>query len=284
MSVSGLLVLGLMVALAVVGFIDDWLKISHARSLGLGAVVKLTLQVIVGAAFAIVALQFPDDRGVSPASTYLSFARDIGWAALPPVLAVAWMIFLVAGFSNGTNLTDGLDGLLTGAATMVFLAYALVNFWQSNQYCGDPSLDPDVLAMCYDVRNPSDLAAVAVALAGALFGFLWWNARPAKIFLGDTGSLAIGGGVAGMAILTRTELLVVVIGLVFVLEACSVIAQVGYFKLSHGKRLFKMAPLHHHFELMGWQEVTVVIRFWIISGLSVVLGMGLFYAEWVVGT
>ncbi|MCL2735337.1 MAG: phospho-N-acetylmuramoyl-pentapeptide-transferase [Propionibacteriaceae bacterium] len=279
-SVSGLLLLGLIVAMGVVGFIDDWLKISHARSLGLGAAAKLALQIVVGVAFTVLAIRFPDHRGVTPASTYLSFLRDISWISLPVIVAVVWMVFLIVGFSNGTNLTDGLDGLLTGSATMVFIAYALVNLWQYNQYCGSVmSFGPT----CYDVRNPTDLATIAVAIAGGLLGFLWWNARPAKIFLGDTGSLAIGAGVAGMAIMTRTELLIIVIGLLFVLEAVSVIAQVGFFKLTHGRRLLRMAPLHHHFEMLGWEEVTVVIRFWIIAGLSAVAGVGLFYAEWVVG-
>ncbi|MDR2931309.1 MAG: phospho-N-acetylmuramoyl-pentapeptide-transferase [Propionibacteriaceae bacterium] len=279
-TVSGVLLLGLILALGLVGFIDDALKISHARSLGLGSVAKLSLQALVAAVFAVVALQFPDARGVTPASAAVSFLRDIPWLALPFGLAVLWMVFLICGFSNGTNLTDGLDGLLTGSATMVFLAYGLVNIWQLNQFCGHMmSAGPK----CYEVRDPQDLAAIAVAMAAGLFGFLWWNARPAKIFLGDTGSLAIGGAAAGMAIMSRTELLLVIIGLLFVVEAFSVIAQVGYFKLTHGKRLFKMAPLHHHFEMLGWEEVTVVIRFWIVAGLSVVIGMGLFYAEWVVG-
>ena len=278
MSVSGLLLMGLIVALGVVGFVDDWLKISHARSLGLGAVAKFSLQAVVGVVFSVLALQFPDSRGVTPASTYVSFLRDIPWLSLPTVVAVIWMVFLICGFSNGTNLTDGLDGLLTGSAIMVFLAYAMINYWQSNHFCGEA-----LTLKCYEVRNPTDLAVIAVAMAGGLVGFLWWNARPAKIFLGDTGSLAIGGAVAGMAIMTRTELLVLVIGLLFVLEAFSVMAQVGYFKATHGKRLFKMAPLHHHFEMIGWEEVNVVIRFWIIAGLSAVIGIGIFYAEWVVG-
>lgn len=279
-SASGLLLLGLIVGLGVVGFIDDWLKISHARSLGLGSVAKFSLQAVVGVAFAILALNFPNAEGVTPASTAVSFLRDISWLNLPFFLAVIWMVFLICGFSNGTNLTDGLDGLLTGSATMVFIAYALVNFWQVQQFCGPGE---SIASKCYAVRNPADLTVIAVAMVGGLLGFLWWNARPAKIFLGDTGSLAIGGGVAGMAIMTRTELLVLVIGLLFVVEAFSVIAQVGYFKFTHGKRLFKMAPIHHHFEMIGWEEVTVVIRFWIIAGLSALAGVGLFYAEWVVG-
>jgi len=276
-SASGLLLLGLIVALAVVGFIDDGLKISHSRSLGLGSTAKFSLQAVIGIVFGVLALQFPNADGVTPASPNLSFLRDIPWLPLPMLVAVIWMAFLICGFSNGTNLTDGLDGLLTGSAAMVFIAYFMINFWQNNHSC----IDTDV-SHCYMVRNPGDLATIAIAMAAGLFGFLWWNARPAKIFLGDTGSLAIGGAVAGMAIMSRTELLVLIIALLFVVEAFSVMAQVGYFKLTHGRRLFKMAPIHHHFEMLGWEEVTVVIRFWIIAGLSVLFGMGLFYAEWVV--
>ncbi len=278
-SVSGLLLLWLIVGLGLVGFVDDALKISHARSLGLGAAAKFALQVLVALVFAVLALMFPDDRGVTPASSAISFLRDIPWLALPAAVAVIWMILLICGFSNGTNLTDGLDGLLTGSAAMVFLAYGLVNIWQSRQFCGNELAGPK----CYEVRNPQDLAIIAFALVGGLFGFLWWNARPAKIFLGDTGSLAIGGAVAGIGIMSRTELLLLVIGLLFVIETFSVAAQVGFFKLTHGRRLFRMAPLHHHFEMLGWEEVTVVIRFWIIAGVAVVVGVGLFYAEWVVG-
>ncbi|MDR1078774.1 MAG: phospho-N-acetylmuramoyl-pentapeptide-transferase [Propionibacteriaceae bacterium] len=280
LSVSGLLALGLMVGLGAIGFADDWIKIRHARSLGLKAWAKLALQSLVGAAFAIAALNFPDDRGFTPASAAISFQRDIGWLTLPLVLAVIWIMFIIASFSNGANLTDGLDGLLTGSAAMVFMAYSIVNFWQANQWCGTLSTAGP---KCYDVRNPLDLAVVSVAVAGALFGFLWWNARPAKIFLGDTGSLAIGGGVAAMTIMTRTELIGVVIGSLFVLEALSVLLQVGYFKTTGGKRLFKMAPLHHHFEMIGWEEVTVVIRLWIVAGLAAAVGVGLFYGEWAVG-
>lgn len=193
------------------------------------------------------------------------------------MLFVLWANLMIAGTSNGVNLTDGLDGLATGASTMVFAAYVLIGIWTFNQNC---ALTVD--ARCYDVRDAHDLAVVAACGMGACFGFLWWNASPAKIFMGDTGSLALGGALAGLAIVSRTELLIVVLGGLFVIITMSVIIQVASFK-STGKRVFRMAPLQHHFELLGWQEVTIVIRFWIIAGLFVALGLGLFYAEWVVG-
>ncbi|MCW2831954.1 MAG: phospho-N-acetylmuramoyl-pentapeptide-transferase, partial [Aeromicrobium sp.] len=185
---------------------------------------------------------------------------------------------MIAGSSNAVNLTDGLDGLAAGASVMTFGAYTLVNIWQNNQWCGRAS-GPK----CYDVRDPLDLAVVAAAITGACFGFLWWNASPAKIFMGDTGSLSLGGAMAGFALMTRTELLLVVIGGLFVAITMSVILQVGWFKISGGKRIFRMAPLQHHFELLGWAEITIVVRFWIISGLCVATGLGIFYSEWVTG-
>ncbi|NIZ93664.1 phospho-N-acetylmuramoyl-pentapeptide-transferase [Kineococcus rubinsiae] len=284
-TVSGLLVLFLMTGLGVVGFLDDFLKISKQRSLGLSARAKLLGQGLVGIAFAVLALQFPSGDGATPASTNISFLRDtrfdlaFGGAALGLVLFVIWSLLLIAGASNGVNLTDGLDGLATGACTMVFAAYVLIGTFQSNQSCYNPLSQFE--ARCYEVRDPRDLAVVAAAVMGACFGFLWWNASPAKIFMGDTGSLALGGALAGLAILSRTQVLLVILGGLFVIITLSVILQVGSFKLS-GKRIFRMAPLQHHFELAGWGEVTIVIRFWIIAGLFVSLGLGVFYAQWVV--
>ncbi len=278
-TASAMLALGLFTCLGGVGFADDWIKISKARSLGLHAWVKFSLQTVVAIAFAIGAFQFPDSRGLTPASTYVSFLRDLPWLQLGLWGAVIWIVLLVAAWSNAANLTDGLDGLATGAAAMVFAAYGIVNIWQYNQSCSWA----DAGVQCYEVRNPHDLALVSLALAGACFGFLWWNASPAKIFMGDTGSLSIGGALAALSVLTRTELLMVVIAGLFVIITASVVLQIGWFKLSKGKRLFKMAPLQHHFELLGWAEVTITIRFWIICGLFVVSGLGLFYAEWIVG-
>jgi phospho-N-acetylmuramoyl-pentapeptide-transferase len=283
-TVSGMLVLFLMAGLGLVGFLDDYIKISKQRSLGLRSREKLAGQTLVAVVFAILALQFPNDSFRTPASTAVSFVRDtpLNFAFFGAVggviLFVLWANIIVAGTSNGVNLTDGLDGLATGASVMVFAAYVLIGIWQSNQNC---QWNPGT--KCYEVRDPRDLAIVAAAGMGACFGFLWWNGSPAKIFMGDTGSLALGGAIAGLAILTRTELLVIILGGLFVGITLSVIIQVASFKTT-GKRVFRMAPIQHHFELLGWHEVTIVIRFWIVAGLFVALGLGLFYAEWVVGT
>jgi phospho-N-acetylmuramoyl-pentapeptide-transferase len=277
-SASALLLLFLFVGMGLVGFVDDFIKISKQRSLGLRSKAKMAGQTLVAVVFAALALTRPDFRGQTPASRGLSFIRDFETFTLPAVLVVVLILVMISGASNAVNLTDGLDGLATGASTMVFGAYTLVNIWQNNQWC---ALNPG--NKCYEVRDPLDLAAIAAALTGACFGFLWWNASPAKIFMGDTGSLSLGGALAGLAILTRTEFLLAVLGGLFVIITMSVIMQVGYFKLTGGKRIFRMAPLQHHFELKGWAEITIVIRFWIITGICVAAGLGIFYAEWVTG-
>jgi phospho-N-acetylmuramoyl-pentapeptide-transferase len=287
-SASGALVLLLMVGLGLVGFLDDFLKVSRQRSLGLRAKTKLAGQTSVAIIFGILALQFPDDRDITPGSPFISFIRDIDWlhltGAVGSVLFVIWVLIMIAATSNGVNLTDGLDGLATGASVLVFAAYTLICVWQFNQACFNQPA-----AKCYEVRDPYDLALVAFAITAACFGFLWWNAAPAKIIMGDTGALALGGGVAGFAIMTRTELLLILIGGLFLIEAASVMLQTGFFKFTRfrtgtPRRLFRMAPIHHHFELKGWNEVTITIRFWIICGICVAGAIGIFYGEWVAGT
>ncbi|GAB6897932.1 phospho-N-acetylmuramoyl-pentapeptide-transferase [Kineosporia succinea] len=284
-TMSGVLVLYLIAGLGLVGFLDDFIKISRQRSLGLTAGGKLAGQSFVSISFAVLTLQFPDSGFRTPGTTAISFIRDtaVDLAFAGPIIGlilyVIWTYIIIAGASNGVNLTDGLDGLATGASVMVFGGYVMIGIWQSNQSC---QLASGAGPQCYEVRDPRDLAVVAACVMGACFGFLWWNASPAKIFMGDTGSLALGGGLAGLAVTTRTELLLVPLAGLFIMITLSVIIQVGSFKLT-GKRVFRMAPLQHHFELMGWGEVTIVIRFWIIAGLFVALGLGVFYAEWVVG-
>ncbi|MEV7181583.1 phospho-N-acetylmuramoyl-pentapeptide-transferase [Kitasatospora sp. NPDC093679] len=277
-TASGLLVLFLTVGLGLVGFLDDYIKVVKRRSLGLRAKAKLFGQSFVGLAFAVLSMQFADSRNQTPASTHLSFVNDFKWS-IGPVLFVIWAYFMIAAMSNGVNLTDGLDGLATGASVMVFGAYVFIGVWQYGQTCAHMIT---ATANCYDVRDPLDLAVVASALMGSCFGFLWWNTSPAKIFMGDTGSLALGGALAGLAICSRTELLLALLGGLFVIITLSVIIQVGSFRMT-GKRVFKMAPLQHHFELKGWSEVLIVVRFWIIQGLCVAVGLGLFYAGWVAG-
>lgn len=274
-TVSALLVLGLIVALGLIGFLDDWLKVFKQRSLGLRAREKIIGQSLVAGVFGFMATRFPDEIGNTPKSLYLSTVRDTS-IKLALVLVIIWAILMVVGTSNGVNLTDGLDGLATGAAIMSFLAFVLIGVWKFGQRC------EIVVSNCYNARDPLDMAVLAASLAGACAGFLWWNASPARIFMGDTGSLALGGALAGLAMTLRTELLLIPIGGLFVLITLSVIIQTTYFKISGGKRVFKMAPLQHHFELLGWGEVTIVIRFWIIAGLSVAAALGLFYAQWVV--
>lgn len=284
-SVSGLLLLFLMVGLGLVGFADDFTKISRQRSLGLSPWAKILGQGGVGIAFSLLALNFPNDHGFTPASTGISFIRDTGLSlafagsAVAVLLFVIWANFLVTAWSNAVNLTDGLDGLATGVSIFAFGAYVLVTMWQFNQSCGNILAGP----RCYETRDPLDLAIATAAIVGACLGFLWWNASPAKIFMGDTGSLALGGALAGLSILTRTELLAPIIGGMFVVIVASSVIQIGFFKVSGGKRVFRMAPLHHHFELVGWQEVTIVIRFWLISAVFAAIGLGVFYAEWING-
>jgi phospho-N-acetylmuramoyl-pentapeptide-transferase len=274
---SAIIILGLVIALGLVGFIDDYLKVSKQNSAGLSGKQKIFGQVLFASIFGYMGTHFPDKDGLTPISLQLSTVRDTG-ITLGVVAVVIWVAFMVTATSNGVNLTDGLDGLATGASVMTFLAFVLIGVWEFGQSCAVVATEN-----CYNVRDPLDLAVLAAAFAGACTGFLWWNASPAKIFMGDTGSLALGGALAGLAASLRVELLLIPLGGLFVIITLSVVLQVLFFKFTGGKRLFKMAPLQHHFELMGWGEVTIVLRFWIIAGLSVSLGLGLFYTQWVAG-
>ncbi|GII90319.1 phospho-N-acetylmuramoyl-pentapeptide-transferase [Sinosporangium siamense] len=273
-TASALLVLMLMTGLGAVGFLDDFIKIYKRRSLGLRSGAKAFGQLIVGVLFAVLVTNFPNSYQITPADDRLSFLRDFG----PPlgiVVFTIWVLIWIVGFSNAVNLTDGLDGLASGATGVVLAAYVVIGNWQFRNSCVS-QLDPN----CYWVRDPLDLAVVAAAVLGALVGFLWWNAPPAKIFMGDTGSLALGGVLAGLAFTTRTQLLLIILAGLCVMITLSVIIQVGFFKMT-GKRVFRMAPLQHHFELKGWAETTIVVRFWLIAGLFAALGVALFYVEWV---
>jgi phospho-N-acetylmuramoyl-pentapeptide-transferase len=288
-TISGWLVVWMMVGFGAVGFVDDMMKVRSQRSLGLSGWRKILGQVLVAVPFGIVALSplFHDSAGESPASPYVSIFRDVpalsfmalglvvGWAAY-----LLWITFIGVAFSNSVNVTDGLDGLAAGAGIFVVGAYSLIAFWQFNQVCTGEGLAPALQPACYNTRDPFDLAIVSAAFIGALIGFLWWNAPKANVFMGDVGSMSIGGVIAAMCILTRTELLAVLVAGVFVIAPASVILQRLYFKITRGKRLFLMSPFHHHLEMRGWSEITIVVRMWIIAGMLAVSGVGLFYVEW----
>ena len=274
-SASGMLALWLVLGLAAVGLADDYLKIFRQRSTGIRARTKLIGQAVVAITFAIAAVNFPDDRGLTPASQAISFVRDTS-LVLPLGLFLIWVWLLVTATTNGVNLTDGLDGLAVGAALASFAAYIVITLWEFNQTCATTAG-----RLCYEVRDPLDLTVFASACAGACFGFLWWNTHPAKIFMGDTGSLALGGGIVGLAVMSQTQILLILIGGLFFIITVSVILQVGSFKLT-GKRIFRMAPLHHHFELLGWPEILIVVRFWIIQALCIAVALTLFFFGWVV--
>lgn len=273
-SPSGLLSLYLMVGLGLVGVADDYLKIFKQRSTGIRARTKLIGQAFVAISFAILATHFPNKDGYTPLSHAISIVRDTPWI-LPTGVLLVWVWFLITGITNGVNLSDGLDGLAIGAAVMAFIAYTVLCVWQYGQNC-----QFGAVARCYTVRDPLDMSIFAAMCAGACFGFLWWNTSPAKIFMGDTGSLSLGGAIAALALFTRTELLLPLFGGLFVLTALSVIAQVTSYKL-FGKRVLRMAPIHHHFEMVGWPEILIVVRFWILQGVCVGLAMAIFYGEWV---
>ncbi|GMQ93474.1 MAG: phospho-N-acetylmuramoyl-pentapeptide-transferase [Acidimicrobiia bacterium] len=262
MEDKALLAVFALVGMGVIGFVDDFLKYARKRNEGLSKRWKFSGQLLIAVVFAWGATR----AGVS---RELSFARPLG-IDLGPILFFVLVLVMLTATANGVNLTDGLDGLVAGSSTLVFGAFVLIAFWQSR----NPSF--------YQVNGALDIAIFAAAVLGAALAFLWWNAAPAGIIMGDTGSHAIGGAIAALALLTNTQLLLVVLGGLYVMETVSVIMQVISFR-AFGKRIFRMAPIHHHFELRGWPETTVIIRFWILSGMTVAIGIGLFYADWVSG-
>jgi len=276
-TMTALVLLGLFVFCGAVGFLDDFLKVRKRNSDGLSAKGKLLGQLIVGAGFGIAALYVPSTNGQTVASEHISFIRDISWLDVGKVGSVIVFVFVIMAMSNGVNLADGLDGLATGASILVLAAYALIGFWQYRHWCGDTTYalhNP----YCYQVRDPLEIAMIAAAAAAACVGFLWWNTSPARIFMGDAGALGLGGLIGGLAVSTRTTLLSVIIGGLFVIITLSLVIQIISFKTT-GKRVFRMSPLHHHFELAGWSEVNIVVRFWIVAGICVAIGLGLFYSD-----
>jgi phospho-N-acetylmuramoyl-pentapeptide-transferase len=249
--------------MAVVGLLDDWTKYSNQRSLGLSKAAKFGGQLAIAALFA---------WGASTAGvvTEISFVRPLGIDL--GVFFVVWFLLMLTGAANGVNLADGMDGLAGGSSALVVASYTVIAFWQFRNQ--PPFRDPGV----YQALDPLELAILSAAMFGAILGFLWWNAPPAKIIMGDVGAQGIGGLLAALALLTNTHLLLAVLGAIFVAETVSVILQVASFKL-FGKRIFRMSPLHYHFDLGGWPETTVVIRFWILTGIGVALGLGFFYGD-----
>ncbi len=261
-TATGLLVVGTFLAMAAVGFADDMIKLRMRRNLGLNKATKFVGQAIIAGLFAFLG---PTIGGIPQ---NISLVGELVIEVSPWVFFI-WMFLLLTGFSNAVNLTDGLDGLAAGAAALVFGAYTLIGFWQFRNAEAYPLLASEAL----------DIAILSAAAMTACAGFLWHNAPPARIFMGDTGSLALGGLLAAMAVATNTQLLLLLFGGLFVLETISVIVQVVVFRTT-GRRALRMAPMHHHFELLGWQEITIIVRFWIIAGIGIALGLGVFYAEW----
>ncbi|HEX9682725.1 MAG TPA: phospho-N-acetylmuramoyl-pentapeptide-transferase [Acidimicrobiales bacterium] len=260
---GGLLAMFVVVGAGLVGLADDWIIVVRERSLGLNKRMKMGGLIVVAIVFAVLAVRWAN------VDTRLGFTRadGIGW----DLGALGWIVLaivVIVASSNAVNLTDGLDGLAAGSSLLAFAAYVVVGFWAFRHF------------EVYQVPQALDLALVAAAMLGSLAGFLWWNAAPAQIFMGDTGSLSIGAGLGALALMTKTELLLPIIGTLFVVETLSVIVQVVSFR-AFGRRVFRMAPIHHHFELRGWPETTVLIRFWIVSGIAVGVALGLFYADFI---
>jgi phospho-N-acetylmuramoyl-pentapeptide-transferase len=252
---ASLAVFGTALACGAIGFADDWLKIVKARSLGLSARTKLACQLVIAIGLWAIATQVV---GLSDTMKFRLFDGQIDIGSFYLVL-----VFLVlAGATNGVNLADGLDGLAAGCAAIVLLTYTAIAFITGGQ---------DGLS----ITEQDGLSLLGACLVGASIGFLWFNSFPAAIFMGDTGSLGLGGAIAGMAVMTKSEVLLIVIGGIFVLEALSVAAQVFTFRVFR-RRILLMAPIHHHFELLGWSETKIIVRFWITAAIASAIGFTLY--------
>ncbi|GIJ49913.1 phospho-N-acetylmuramoyl-pentapeptide-transferase [Virgisporangium aliadipatigenens] len=276
-TTTAVVLLGLFLCTGLLGFWDDYLKVTKRNSLGLNKRGKLIGQAVIGAVFGIFALYFPkeDAHPLTVASSKISFVRDIPWLDITKVGAVLLFVFVVMAMSNAVNLTDGLDGLATGTSVMVLGSYALIAFWQYRHWVADDSYQG---VYAYDSRDPLEIALIAASAAGACVGFLWWNAAPARIFMGDTGSMGLGALIAGLAAATKTVMLLPILTILYFIITVTWVMQIGSYRTT-GKRIFRMVPLQHHFELAGWSEVNIVIRFWIIAGLGIAAALGLFYAD-----
>jgi len=280
-SLSAMLVLFAMLSMGVLGFIDDFAKVRKKQNEGLSVAGKFIGQFIFATLYAVLALIIPTRSGFPSAQAGMSFIEEpffsfeFAGRIVATILFVVWVNFLMTAWTNAVNLTDGLDGLATGSSMIAFAGYGVIAFWESYHLKGAGHE-----GFAYAVSDPLDLTIIALCAAVACFGFLWYNSNPATIFMGDTGSLALGGLFAAMSIATHTEFLAIIVGGLYVIEAMSDVIQVGYFKLTH-KRVFKMAPIHHHFELLGWTEGKVVVRFWMVELIFVLVGLVVFYGDWV---
>lgn len=280
-SLSAMLVLFAMLSMGVLGFIDDFAKVRKKQNEGLSVAGKFIGQFIFATLYAVLALIIPTRSGFPSAQAGMSFIEEpffsfeFAGRIVATILFVIWVNFLMTAWTNAVNLTDGLDGLATGSSMIAFAGYGVIAFWESYHLKGAGHE-----GFAYAVSDPLDLTIIALCAAVACFGFLWYNSNPATIFMGDTGSLALGGLFAAMSIATHTEFLAIIVGGLYVIEAMSDVIQVGYFKLTH-KRVFKMAPIHHHFELLGWTEGKVVVRFWMVELIFVLVGLVVFYGDWV---
>lgn len=280
-SLSAMLVLFAMLSMGVLGFIDDFAKVRKKQNEGLSVAGKFIGQFVFATLYAVLALIIPTRSGFPSAQAGMSFIEEpffsfeFAGRIVATILFVIWVNFLMTAWTNAVNLTDGLDGLATGSSMIAFAGYGVIAFWESYHLKGAGHE-----GFAYAVSDPLDLTIIALCAAVACFGFLWYNSNPATIFMGDTGSLALGGLFAAMSIATHTEFLAIIVGGLYVIEALSDVIQVGYFKLTH-KRVFKMAPIHHHFELLGWTEGKVVVRFWMVELIFVLVGLVVFYGDWV---
>lgn len=262
---TGVLVIGVIVGAGAVGLLDDWIKVRNERNLGLTKSAKTAGLLVVATGFAVTTVLWTD------VETTLSFTRwDSPGLELGAGGWVAWAVLLIYATTNGVNLTDGLDGLAAGSALFAFSGLMVIGFWGFRNYD------------TYRINHALDIAVVAAAMVGACAGFLWWNAAPARIFMGDTGALAVGAGIAALVLTLNVQLLLPILGALYVAESASVILQIGSFRIFK-RRIFRMAPIHHHFELGGWPETTVIIRFWLIAGMCTALALGLYYADFIGG-
>jgi len=251
-----------MVSFGLIGFVDDYMKVTKRRNLGLTARVKLAWQVVVAAAIGVALVQLAH-MGLFTTRFSLPFIKhwtpDLGW------FYVLFIVVVIVGAANAVNLTDGLDGLAIGSALVAAATFALLAYVAGN------AVAANYLGII-NVKGSGELTVFCGGLVGASLGFLWYNCNPAEVFMGDVGSMALGGAIGTVAVLTKQEVLLVLVGGLFVLEAMSVIIQVASFRLT-GRRVFRMAPLHHHFELMGWAEPKVIIRFWILAILFALMSL-----------